>query len=591
MSQTLIENPHSQCCTENPGEGCGLAFPGKTAPGLCQKCSLLDTLDTTSEKYQAALKYLQCMTCGVAWQRLPFTNQCGACHQKVLAAAGLVNHSVDTASQSRSHAFQIRTHRPPKQNALANAPVTPTIPLNTAALDQFRNVGYNEADCIKVYAEPRLVNKIDASLGTTSRSYSPETSMEEIKSDLLKGWNIAWLKKHVYPLRPENAELRFHGNQNILEDTEHLPVLDFYQAHKNAGNHDAYFSKMPKHATAMKGKVLALELWMESSEEPTPSSSSKAVKGSAAKKRKSGKENDDNISKRPRVSGNIETTFERRLPGPDPAKSTEIDVIMAEVKVDEESGAIETVWPSKETAVVKKALIADDIFKSGKMKHCYKLSIGNDHYVAKRFYEIGRGQDEVTMAENATNLQLDVFRCEMARWFLKNFRQAADDINLEIAKNFEITQVLLVQEIVGDEKHPSPASGVAREVFEAHPDDMIVWMLEPLRNAAVTHYTGTMEHPAGVGQLAHTLSAFVHFAFQESRGGIIFADIQASHGRLTNKTMGMLIFDLMTHTEEEDSGVGDHGPQGIERWRDQHDCNVFCKRLELAAGESDNENA
>ncbi|KAJ7894287.1 hypothetical protein B0H14DRAFT_3657558 [Mycena olivaceomarginata] len=153
------------------------------------------------------------------------------------------------------------------RNTLASTPVAPTIALNTAALDQFRNVGHNDADCIKVYAEPRLVNKIDASLGSTSRSYSPETPMEEIKAELINGWNIAWLRKHDFPLRIEDSELRFHGNQNILENSQYLAVLDFYQAHKSAGNHEAYFTKMPKHAAAMKGKVLALELWMESSDE------------------------------------------------------------------------------------------------------------------------------------------------------------------------------------------------------------------------------------------------------------------------------------------------------------------------------------
>lgn len=95
-----------------------------------------------------------------------------------LVDAGLINHSVDTALQARSNAFNIRMHRAPRPNALAGTPVAPTIALNTAALDQFRNVGHNDADCIKVYAEPRLVNKIDASLGSTSRSYSPETPME-----------------------------------------------------------------------------------------------------------------------------------------------------------------------------------------------------------------------------------------------------------------------------------------------------------------------------------------------------------------------------------------------------------------------------
>ena len=76
-------------------------------------------------------------------------------------------------------------------------------------------------------------------------------------------------------------------------------------------------------------------------------------------------------------------------------------------------------------------------------------------------------------------------------------------------------------------ERPSPASGVSIEVLECSaPGGRIIWLLEPLRNAAVTHYTGIMEHPAGTGQLAHTLAAFVHFAFERSGGEIIFADIQ-----------------------------------------------------------------
>jgi hypothetical protein len=37
-----------------------------------------------------------------------------------------------------------------------------------------------------------------------------------------------------------------------------------------------------------------------------------------------------------------------------------------------------------------------------------------------------------------------------------------------------------------------------------------------------------MEHPASKGQMAHTLSAFVHYAFQWSEGEVIFADIQGA---------------------------------------------------------------
>ncbi|KAJ7123035.1 hypothetical protein C8R44DRAFT_621789, partial [Mycena epipterygia] len=153
---------------------------------------------------------------------------------------------------------------------------------------------------------------------------------------------------------------------------------------------------------------------------------------------------------------------------------------------------------------------------------------GTDQYVAKRFYKIGAGKDEVTMAENMSNLEFEAIRCEMAQWFLEQFTSATAEHNMETANNFEITKCHLAQEVITSEVVPSPASGIVKEVVEAESGttNRIVWLLEPLRNPSVTHYTGTMEHPAGRGQLAHTLSAFVHYAFQSSEGNVIFANIQ-----------------------------------------------------------------
>ncbi|KAJ7118186.1 hypothetical protein C8R44DRAFT_625896, partial [Mycena epipterygia] len=65
--------------------------------------------------------------------------------------------------------------------------------------------------------------------------------------------------------------------------------------------------------------------------------------------------------------------------------------------------------------------------------------------------------------------------------------------------------------------------------------------------------------------------------------------VQGSSGRLSTSVMGILIFDLMIHTPEGDSGIGDHGVKGIERWRDQHDCNAFCKALDLEVGDEDDD--
>jgi hypothetical protein len=74
----------------------------------------------------------------------------------------------------------------------------------------------------------------------------------------------------------------------------------------------------------------------------------------------------------------IESSFERLLPGPNPEKSTVIQVKIASISVDAETCTVRISWPTdSETAATNplKALIADEIFKSGKMKHCYKVRL------------------------------------------------------------------------------------------------------------------------------------------------------------------------------------------------------------------------
>jgi hypothetical protein len=61
-----------------------------------------------------------------------------------------------------------------------------------------------------------------------------------------------------------------------------------------------------------------------------------------------------------------------------------------------------------------------------------------------------------------------------------------------------------------------------------------------------------------------------------------------SLGMALTNAMGIIIFDMMHAPDGQcslllfldfysDSGVGDHGEKGIEKWRDQHDCNILQK--------------
>lgn len=112
---------------------------------------------------------------------------------------------------------------------------------------------------------------------------------------------------------------------------------------------------------------------------------------------------------------------------------------------------------------------------------------------------------------------------------------------LKFMVDFDITQCRLAREVIEWDSSPSPAAAIVKEVFEAEPvaTRQVVWLLEPFRNPSVTHYTGTMDHLAGRGQLAQTLSTFVHYAFQWSEGNMIFADLQ---GMLISLSPQLILF-------------------------------------------------
>ncbi|RDB26567.1 hypothetical protein Hypma_005670 [Hypsizygus marmoreus] len=578
------------CKTDTETEGCGLEFPEKTLEGLCRRCTALDALSPESDAYQATSQISQCLSCGVLWKHMPFKNLCGTCHRKPAEseAAGLVGDGVSAVNAHRSEAFAQRLKRPPTINQLAKVSAQPTLPLTTAGLDTFRNVGYNDADCIKVCVEARTNGKIDARLGTTSRAYPPNMLVDantstEVLENILTTLNPTWEKANSRSLQLSDIDLRMHGNQTIIPGSQNSTLQDFYEVHKRSASSEIYFGKLPKMAACLKGKVLAIELWIDTSayEERTGQT---AISSAAKGKRKATghRTTVDVTAKRPRVSLNLETTFKRRS-----ALSVEdgntISLKLAHVNVDPEECDPTISWDASET---KSAIIASSIFKSGKMKNCYKVVMDDKEYVAKCFFEIGNGIDKVTPAENAKHLMEEVERCEYGRWFLHNFRTSAAEMGVEVADNIEFTQCFLAEELLPAGTSPSVASGL--DEFD-DPVNKIIWFLEPLRHTAVVRWSGTLQHPDHKGKLAQTLAAFVHYAYSYSEGTLVFADLQGSKGTLSNGKSGMVLFDVMTHSPNGMTGVGDHGPEGVKCWREQHVCREICEGLKLESGEDDGE--
>ncbi|KAE9390096.1 hypothetical protein BT96DRAFT_761649, partial [Gymnopus androsaceus JB14] len=104
----------------------------------------------------------------------------------------------------------------------------------------------------------------------------------------------------------------------------------------------------------------------------------------------------------------------------------------------------------------------------------------------------------------------------------------------------------------------------------------ITWLLEPLRPKTETQeWSGTNQHPEHNSKVGSTLTAFVHFAYEWTHKTVVFADLQTMTMGSVEGTCNVL-YDIMSHTIGGDSGVGDHGLQGIQKFVEQHKCNIKC---------------
>ncbi|KAJ7096943.1 kinase-like domain-containing protein, partial [Mycena epipterygia] len=114
----------------------------------------------------------------------------------------------------------------------------------------------------------------------------------------------------------------------------------------------------------------------------------------------------------------------------------------------------------------------------------------------------------------------------------------------------------------------------------------VIWLFEPRRSSQVKHWSGTNEHPPWPqNKLGSTLNAFVHYAYLFSQESTVLVDLQSGLDSLFIDEDGegiQVLFDVMTHTLDGASGVGDHGKSGINAFLAKHECVTRCTHLRLS---------
>ncbi|KAK7016120.1 kinase-like protein [Favolaschia claudopus] len=276
--------------------------------------------------------------------------------------------------------------------------------------------------------------------------------------------------------------------------------------------------------------------------------------------------------------------------------STAVSLFFATQTSDVTTGLQSFSWTVGD-CVPNSGTLANGPINKGKSKLVFKLSLNGVAYVAKRCYTLGDGSP-VSILANRDQLVKEGVTLGRAEFFLNHFNSECAYEAIEIA-GFDVTDFLIAREGVASLAEsfvPSPASGITSTDYSsltpAEKDELttdsntissITWLLERERgDVQLRKYSGTLDHPKYSDKQGATINAFQHFVYLYSKKTLVLADIQASesHSRLSQNAV---LFDLMSHTANRESGAGDHGDLGIKTFVNQHECVQKCVALNLEA--------
>ncbi|KAF7364534.1 Kinase-like protein [Mycena venus] len=273
---------------------------------------------------------------------------------------------------------------------------------------------------------------------------------------------------------------------------------------------------------------------------------------------------------------------------------SKIKFVFASVSVARD-GMVSIEWPNlkdHDNIVTSTCLLQDTAFDQGKTKKVHKIIYDGLPWVAKRFFNVGTGEGDVEITENRDQLVKEASRLSRAAYFLKRFIAEAKRQGVDIEQGINVTEFKLGIEVVPDGSGPSAASEFSLEQYPAAVDaqadpnsdpGIVIWLFEPRRSSKVKHWSGTNEYPSWhQNKLGSTLNAFSHWAYLFSQESTVFSDLQTATAINEYGDGVQVLFDVMTHTLDKSSGVGDHGKTGIDIFLKKHECGNRCSHLRLS---------
>ncbi|KZV93287.1 hypothetical protein EXIGLDRAFT_768184 [Exidia glandulosa HHB12029] len=635
MSETVF---HPACAPiGRPEDGCGGVFEFKTSEGPCARCARLEKFDaegvpSNDPDREAFEAYIQCHGCGVALKRLAI-DLCGNCHKlrKDDVAEANDRSRADRAAivaQQTKQAERMEARRiaAQAQQRPFIAPTPPGMPLGTISPNLMTTPGFQQSRAamygpshdeidIRFGAVFGKSKSIDSRVGIVMLTCKVDESMTDIKARALARVNDSILTRYQVTVAVEQSDLRFPGGIQLDDGTRNLACLAFYNYYTAPARKAHYMSKQLSRAAGSRsgkagnipGRLIELELWLDwdwvEDGNPHLATKKKRVRVNSIV--------DENSSKRLRGStstGSPSLLASSQFAGLSSLGGAaagdeqwdKISYVTAEVSINGDNGIVDVVWPTcaeilEDPKLIYVGKICRTELASGSSKVVFKGNLEGMPYALKKIVYLGKDV-EVTRKSALSALTHEVIALTQGQWFTEQFRLRAEANDVVIYKHFDFTKAVLLREV-------TKRTEDGDEVIKLGS----VWIAEPRRAVTFTKYSGTITHPRpSLLTMVHkTIYAFAHYIFDASKQQMVYTDLQGesiapSEQTLDSRTAyqlgteamldtgkdGIILFDPMVQTlDENPTGVGNWGREGIEKWAEAHkdQCGDICAALGLSS--------
>ncbi|KAJ6510988.1 kinase-like domain-containing protein [Mycena sanguinolenta] len=563
VDPTLCSNPDPDAL----GECCGDSFDHKDSPGLCARCYIV----TKDPKRAEIVK---------DWP------QCTGCNQQsALPPRNLVVQDPDGQLPLDITSKTLQEHQ---ADARQNAMLACTLhkcaqkPATTGSGSPQTGIARGPRQ-ISVYLVPIASTgmRTEASriLANATRSFPEDMLMTDVMVQLLHHWNLDWEKEGSESLTPDHVSLRLLGNVGIQPHSTLGTLGQFFDAQDRIhGNHPKKILqgpttlRLPPPAVYLEGLISVQDFENDTgvqapyfvhtereNRKHKPSQSNRVLASDLGSGKRSQSQSSGPVPLRSEFGA---------FPG-----FSKIPFLFASVSVAPD-GTVKINWPDLTDAknAPSICLLQDVAFDQGETKMVHKVIYGGLPWVAKRFFNIGTGEGLVEICENY---------CEIMN---EGTRLARGGIS--------VTDFKLGVELISSDSGPSIASGFSMEQHKIARDGQVdtpnsiqgsvIWLFEPRRSSKVERWSGTNDYPPWhQNKLGSTMNTFTHFVYLFSQESTVPADLQTSTVVQESGDAVQILFDIMTHTLDGSSGVGDHGQAGILAFLAKHQCRKRCSNLRL----------